>query len=109
MSMSLYKNSTAYYDTVMCVVPYSGDAQLSTNSYSVYDLYSTKTPFNQFGSQTSAYGTILDLKQNGKSDWLVHPSSNNTCETYVCTFTCNIYRPMVSTETTDVSVVVGAS
>ena len=26
MSMSFYKNATAYYDTAMCVVTYSGDA-----------------------------------------------------------------------------------
>ena len=109
MSMSFFQNSTSFFDTAMCVVSYTGDAQLGNNSYLAFDLYSAKTPFNLVGSQAQAYGSLLDIKQKGQSDWLVHSSSYNTCETYVCTFTCNIYRPMTSNETTDVSVVSGAS
>ena len=62
MSISFFKNSTSLFDTAMCVVPYSGDAQLGNNSYLAYDLYSSKTPFNLIGSQAQAYGSFLDIK-----------------------------------------------
>ena len=91
----------------MCTVLYNGDNMTSTTNYQVFDLYSKSSPFNLKGSFVTAYNSVQDNKLNGTQSWAISPLSINTCETYVCYYTCYMSRALKTTDINDLNIVAG--
>ena len=92
-------------DSFICQTNYVNDSYVKSATYTVFDIKSNQMPYKtpMGATPASSYSAYLDTKNKpaGTSDWTVTASLNN-CQTYICTFECDVTRPLTTSDVNDV-------